>query len=182
VPRRRLELDRDEKTREILDAAAARLRVDGYDGLSVAALARDLGIANNSVYWYFPSKDELVIAAVEEMLRDIVGRKPPASRGLEQQVLWFVDQLAELADLRAALAQRANSSPLVADFIADTNARLRQMLVHALEPHVPQRDLANATDAFLAAVQGLQTSTLPKSRQRQVVRYALRTLTASPPG
>src|SRR3954471_24297884 len=96
VPRRRVELERDEKTREILDAAAARLRADGYDGLSVAALARDLGIANNSVYWYFPSKDELVIAAVQVMLRDIVGRKPPPSRGLERQVLWFVEQLAEL--------------------------------------------------------------------------------------
>lgn len=181
MPRRRVELERDEKTREILDAAAARLRADGYDGLSVAALARDLGIANNSVYWYFRSKDELVIAAVEEMLRDVVGRKPPASRGLEHQVLWFVDQLAELADLRAALAQRARTSPIVADFVADTNARLRRMLAHALQPHLPPRDLHDATDAFLAAVEGTQAAALPRSRQRQVLRYALRKLTAPPP-
>src|SRR3954467_14811008 len=113
VPRRRVEFERDEKTREILDAAAARLRAHGYDGLSVAALARDLGIANNAVYWYFPSKDELVVAAVEQMLADIVARKPPSSRGLEHQVLWFVDQLSELADLRAALAQRAGTSAVV---------------------------------------------------------------------
>ena len=177
MPRRRVELERDEKTREIVDAAAIRLRADGYDGLSVAALARDLGIANNSVYWYFPSKDELVIAAVQVMLRDIVGRKPPASRGLEHQVLWFVDQLAELADLRATLAQRARTSPVVADFVADTNARLRRMLAHALEPHVSQRDLENATDALLATVQGTQAAALPPRRRRQVLRYALRKLT-----
>jgi AcrR family transcriptional regulator len=181
MPRRRVELDRDEKTREILDATAARLRADGYDGLSVAALARDLGIANNSVYWYFPSKDELVVAAVEEMIRDIVSRKPPASRGLEQQVLWFVDQLAELADLRAALARRAHASPVVADLITDTNTRLRRMLAHALAPRVPRRDLDNATDAFLAAVQGMQAAALPPQRQHQVLRYALRKLTSASP-
>jgi AcrR family transcriptional regulator len=180
VPRRRVELDRDEKTREILDATAARLRADGYDGLSVAALARELGVATNSVYWYFPSKDQLVVAAVEEMLQDIVGRKPPASRGVEQQVLWFVDQLAELADLRAALAQRAHAAPVVADFIADTNTRLRRMLANALKPRVPRHDLDNATDAILAAVQGLQAAALPRSRQHQVLRYALRKLTSSP--
>src|SRR3954470_7742743 len=166
VPRRRVELERDEKTREILDAAAVRLRADGYDGLSVAALARELGIANNSVYWYFPSKDELVIAAVDEMLRDIVGRKPPANRGLERQVLWFVDQLAELAELRASLAQRARTSRTVAEFVADSNARLRRMLANALRSHVPARDLDDAVDAFLAVVHGVQAASLPPARRR----------------
>src|SRR4051812_13396755 len=181
VPRRRVEFERDEKTREIVDAAAARLRTEGYDDFSVAALARELGIANNSVYWYFPSKDELVIAAAEQMLRDIVRRKPPASRGLERQVLWFTDQLAELADLRATLAQRARTAPVVADFVADTNARLRRMLIHALEPHVSPRDLEMATDALLATVQGTQAAALPPPRRRQVLRYALRKLTAPAP-
>ena len=179
MPRRRVELDRDQKTREILDLVAPRLRADGYDGLSVAGVARELGIANNAVYWYFPSKDELVVAAVEEMIRDIVGRKPPASQGLERQVLWFVDQLAELADLRAALAQRARTSPVVADFVETTNDQLRRMLAHALAAHVPAADLDDATDAFLATVQGTQASALSPRRQRQVIRYALRTLTGS---
>ena len=177
MPRRRVELDRDEKTREILDAVAVRLRTDGYDGLSVAAVARDLGIANNAIYWYFPSKDELVVAAVEEMIRDIVGRKPPASQGLERQVLWFVEQLAEFADLRAALAQRARTSPVVADFVQSTNEKLRRMLAHALSAHVSPSELDDATDAFLATVQGTQASALPPRRQRQLLRYALHKLT-----
>jgi AcrR family transcriptional regulator len=169
-------LDRGEKTREILDAAVATLLAHGYDGLSVAALARDLGIANNAVYWYFPSKDDLVVAAVERMLADIVARKPPSSRGLEHQVLWFVDQLSELTDLRAALAQRARASPVVAAFVADSNARLRRMLANALRPHVPARNLDDAADAFLSLVQGIQMAPLTPARRRRVLRYALRTL------
>lgn len=178
MPRRRDELKREVKTREILDAASARLLAAGYDGLSVAALARDLGVAQNAVYWYYPSKDALVIAAVEQMLADIIGRKPPASRGLEHQVLWFVDQLAELGDVRAALAQRARASTTVAAFVADANRRLRRLVKHALQPHVAGAELDVATGAFLAAVQGTYVDGLSTSQRRRVLAYTLEKLTA----
>jgi AcrR family transcriptional regulator len=177
MPKRRDEIDRQEKTREILDAATAQLLHGGYDGLSVAALARDIGIAQNAVYWYFASKDALVIAAVERLLTDIVSRKPPASRGLEHQVLWFVDQLAELGGIRAALAQRAQASALVATFVDDMNDRLYQLMRHALEPHVAARELDDAARAFLATVQGTYGNRLAPPARRRVLRYALRKLT-----
>jgi len=47
---------------EILALAQARLREGGYEALSVAALARELGLAQNAIYWYFPSKDHLFVA------------------------------------------------------------------------------------------------------------------------
>jgi AcrR family transcriptional regulator len=178
VPKRRDDIDRDVKTTEILDAATAQLMAGGYDGLSVAALARDLGIAQNAVYWYFATKDALVIAAVERLLIDIVSRKPPASRGLENQVLWFVDQLAELGDIRAALAQRAKASVPVAAFVDDMNSRLYQLMRHALEPHVAARDLDVASQAFLATVQGAYAARLATPARRRVLRYALRKLIA----
>jgi AcrR family transcriptional regulator len=179
MPKRRDDIDRQEKTRQILDAATAHLLAGGYDGLSVAALARDIGIAQNAVYWYFASKDALVIAAVERLLIDIVSRKPPASRGLEHQVLWFVDQLAELAGIRAALVQRAQASALVATFVDDMNNRLYQLMRHALEPHVAPKELDDAARAFLATVQGTYGSRLAPPARRRVLRYALRKLTAA---
>jgi AcrR family transcriptional regulator len=178
MPKRRDDVDREVKTAQILDAATAQLMAGGYDGLSVAALARDLGIAQNAVYWYFATKDALVIAAVERMLTDIVSRKPPASQGLENQVLWFVDQLAELGDIRAGLAQRARASALVAAFVEDMNGRLYQLMRHALEPHVASKELDVASQAFLATVQGTYVSRLSKTARRSVLRYALRRLTA----
>src|SRR4051812_42457523 len=178
MPKRRDDVDRDQKTREILDAATAQLLAGGYEGLSVAALARDLGIAQNAVYWYFPSKDALVVAAIEELLLDIVSRKPPASRGLEHQVLWFVDQLAELADIRAALAHRARVSGLVATFVDDMNSRLYRLMRHALQPHVAAKELDDASQAFLATVQGTYVTRLTPAARRRVLRYSLRKLTA----
>jgi AcrR family transcriptional regulator len=53
-------------TREILDAARARLATDGPGGLSLRAVARDVGMVSSAVYRYFPSRDALLTALLVE--------------------------------------------------------------------------------------------------------------------
>src|SRR5207249_3829979 len=105
---------REEKLSEILEAAERRLREGGYEALSVAAIARELGLAQNAIYWYFPSKDHLFVAALEGMLREIAARKPSRQVGEIERILWFTDQFQTLSDLRGAMTERARSSPVVA--------------------------------------------------------------------
>ena len=138
MARTRTELDRDEKVDQILEAAERRLREGGYGALSVVGLARELGIAQNAVYWYFPSKDHLFVAALERILRGIVARKPPRRRGVEGQILWFVDQLAEIEHLRAAMYEQARTSPVVAEFAATASATWRRMLTNVLADRMPE--------------------------------------------
>src|SRR3712207_9351388 len=95
-------------------------------------IARELGIAQNAVYWYFPSKDHLFVAALERMLRDVVARKPPRQRSLERKILWFVEQLEEMAEVRAAMFERARTSEVVARFVAELHAVWRRMLTNVL--------------------------------------------------
>src|SRR3954454_21076806 len=114
MPRTRPELDRQAKEAEIVDAAARMLAAGGYDGLSVARLARELGLAQNAIYWYFPSRDHLFVAALERMFLEIVARKPKG-RALETKVLWFVEQLHELQHVRLAMYDRARASDVVAE-------------------------------------------------------------------
>jgi AcrR family transcriptional regulator len=54
------ERTRAEITREILDAARRHLASDGVSGLSLRAIARELGMAPSAVYRYVPSRDELL--------------------------------------------------------------------------------------------------------------------------
>jgi AcrR family transcriptional regulator len=91
VARTRTDLDREAKTGEILAAAERRLRDGGYPALSIAAIARELGLAQNAIYWYFPSKDHLFVAALERMLRAIVARKPPSARPLALAPGWTLE-------------------------------------------------------------------------------------------
>ena len=51
---------RAEITAEITELARAQLATVGAPGLSLRAVARELGMASSAVYRYFPSRDELL--------------------------------------------------------------------------------------------------------------------------
>jgi AcrR family transcriptional regulator len=56
-----------EQTRQqILDAAIARFGHDGYRATSVADIARAAGVSGTAAYAYFPNKEALFLAAVDE--------------------------------------------------------------------------------------------------------------------
>jgi len=178
VPKTRTDLDREAKVAEILDAAEARLRAGGYPALSVVGIARELGLAQNALYWYFPSKDHLFVAVLERMMRAIVARKPPRQGGVERQVTWFVDQLAELEPVRAAMLEQARVSPVVADFVDGLNATWRRMLTNVLADRIPEPDRPLAIETLLATISGALSQRLPPTRRRRVVRFALARLTS----
>jgi AcrR family transcriptional regulator len=71
VPRTARERARAEITAEILDAGRRHLAIDGGAGLSLRAIARDLGMASSAVYRYVASRDELltrlIIAAYDSL-------------------------------------------------------------------------------------------------------------------
>ncbi|GII96476.1 TetR/AcrR family transcriptional regulator [Sinosporangium siamense] len=51
---------RAELTKEIADIARRRLATEGAAGLSLRAVAREMGMASSAVYRYFPSRDDLL--------------------------------------------------------------------------------------------------------------------------
>jgi len=55
---------RAELTREITQTARRHLAVSGAAGLSLRAVARDLGMVSSAVYRYFPSRDDLLTALI----------------------------------------------------------------------------------------------------------------------
>ena len=174
MPRTRTDIDRDAKVAEIVEAAERRLRDGGYEGLSVAAIARELGLAQNAIYWYFPSKDHLFVAALEEMLRDIASRKPAHDEaGPVERILWFTDQFQALSALRGAMNDRASDSQVVARFVEELDALLSRMLSNALRDHVAADELPVAVETFRATVEGTFVKGLAKRERRDVLTFAL---------
>lgn len=60
---------------EILEACKAIVAEKGLRALNMRAVAKRCNIALGSVYNYFPSKDDLIIAAVESVWQSIFGTK-----------------------------------------------------------------------------------------------------------
>lgn len=62
-----LSMTKGERTRKaLLEAAIARFGRDGYRGTSVAEIARDARLSGTAAYVYFPNKQALFLAAVDE--------------------------------------------------------------------------------------------------------------------
>jgi AcrR family transcriptional regulator len=57
---------RAEITREIADIARDHLAAGGAAGLSLRAVARDMGMVSSAIYRYFPSRDDLLTALITD--------------------------------------------------------------------------------------------------------------------
>ena len=82
------ERTRAEITRQILDAARRHLATEGASGLSLRAIARELGASSSAVYRYVASRDELLTRLIVGRLRraghrrrDRRGRRGPRRPG-----------------------------------------------------------------------------------------------------
>jgi AcrR family transcriptional regulator len=126
----------------ILAAARARFLNDGVDGASLRGIAGDAGTSIGMVYYYFPTKDELFFAVVEELygklLQDIeaaIGPDVPVRERVERlyaRVARLTEE--ELLVMRLVLREALTSNtrfarlrerfqaghvPLIARLIAD---------------------------------------------------------------
>jgi AcrR family transcriptional regulator len=170
----RTELDRDAKTAQILELAERRLREAGYEGLSIAALARELGLAQNAIYWYFPSKDDLFVAVLRRMLEEVAARKPRGEVDHRQRILWFADQLEPLSRLRPTLRERARQAEVAAEFLEELESLLSRMLSNALRGEgVGEAELPLAVEAFRATVEGTYVKGLSRAKRRRVLDFVL---------
>jgi len=76
---------------KILDAAFRRLATEGYAALSIREIARDAGVNHALINYHFRSKDQLVIAVLEETNRRLIARQ----ERMYQEPLCFAEKWAE---------------------------------------------------------------------------------------
>jgi len=62
----------------IVNAARQRFLEDGVDGASLRNIARDAGTSIGMIYYYFPSKDDLFLAVVEEIYAKLLAQMEEA--------------------------------------------------------------------------------------------------------
>jgi AcrR family transcriptional regulator len=56
----------------IVQAARLRFLADGVDGASLRGIARDAGTSIGMIYYYFPTKDDLFLAVVEQVYEKVI--------------------------------------------------------------------------------------------------------------
>lgn len=103
VPNRREQL-REERRRQILEAALAVFGQKGFHAANVSDVAAQAGVSQGTIYWYFESKDELLTAALVSMVEDLAGA---TLAGLEEDMA-ASDKLRVLAAAMEQLGDAGN--------------------------------------------------------------------------
>lgn len=65
-------IDPDERRRAIADAAIQSIAEDGLEGAKLARIARRAGVTTGALTHYFDDKDEVLLAALEEVKRRLM--------------------------------------------------------------------------------------------------------------
>ena len=107
----------EEKRAEIV-AAARRLFIDvGYDATPMSRLAKEAGVAPNTIYWYFGDKDDVLIAVLDAVMSDIWPQyQDVANEPIPARLLWVVRQLHQMSRLVTTVHARVEHSAAVAEW------------------------------------------------------------------
>ena len=148
-----------ERTRQtLLDAAIARFGREGYRATSVADIARDARLSGTAAYAYFPNKEALFVAAVDEDaagvivegLASVIDEKG-ADQWRETLIFTLLDALDRhplarrvLAGLEPEFTVRLLDIPALEQLRKASCERIRaQQLAGDVRPDVDARQIAN---------------------------------------
>jgi len=167
APRKEPSQERSRVTYEAIVAATARVLVkDGYDALSTNRVAREAGVSVGSLYQYFPGKEALVAAVmeqhaarmqahIEERLAN-VGASGPLEVATELIRAMLEAQRKEPRLQRALAEQVPRIGALRRQHELYTRyERLIAAWMEGNREHVEVRDIEIAAFVLVAAVEGL---------------------------
>jgi AcrR family transcriptional regulator len=182
MARTKPEIDRIEKEEEILLVAKNLFLELGYDATSVGHIAKDAGVAPNTLYWYFADKDALLIAVLDRIVADAFRAFEKRKTGpMERQLLWIIDELKGVQKLITTVHARTQSSPAVDTWHTNFHRLLESALLAQLRAHgVAQADLEHAARVALFTIEGMLAHPTSAADQRKLVHWLVSSIGAKP--
>ncbi len=110
----------DNRRIQLLDAAAALFAKNGFHGVSMRDIAGEVGMLPGSMYYHFPSKDELLLATYEEGVRQLSERVDNASAGEDEP--WAKFEAACMAHAEILLDESDYAQVILSVFPRDVPA------------------------------------------------------------
>lgn len=144
----------------LLEAAARRFVEDGYAAASMRDIAGDAGMQPGSIYYHFPSKEELLVAVHEDGMRLITDTVVATLARVEDKKPWDRLEAACVAHLSVLLKG---------------GDRIKAVMRNVpLKSHPTRSNITGMRDAYEAIFAGLLGDlTLPKGTDLHALRLML---------
>lgn len=156
---RRRRLSPEERSAQILDAAAQLLMQEGFSEVSMERLGRDVGISKALVYNYFPSRTDLLAALLTResaLLREGQTRAAAQASDFTDLVRRTTRLYIEHMQQRGTLLRKLWAEPAVARAVAEDHQRSRERAMRYMAREVtrvyglPQQVALTAVDMQMA--------------------------------
>jgi TetR/AcrR family transcriptional regulator, repressor for uid operon len=126
---------------QILEAATACFITDGFHGATTAQIAKAAGISMGLLYRYYPSKDELIIAAAAQdrdqyvAAIEIFGNAVSLSAGLTEYLRVAFDRALDLGYVRLSceVLAEAGRNPELRTTLAAGDAQVRKAMIASIK-------------------------------------------------
>ena len=142
----------DQRRRQLLDAGAELFARYSYDELSMAKIAREVGISKALLYHYFPSKQAYFQATLEQAAAELAETVQPDSDlpAIEQlmgSLEAYLGWIERNADAYAKLITSVGSVPEVRELVERVRHETADRILAGISPH-------GAAPPLRAAVRG----------------------------
>ncbi len=171
MARNRRHLDSSHKREDIVSVACRLMLSDGYDAVGMARIAKEAGVAPNTLYWYFDDKDALLIAVLDTLLADALQAYREVQQApVVEQLLWLLARFDAASNLVATVHGRLEASPLVKVW----HQRFHQMteslmVVQLAQQGMPEAERAHGARILLFVVEGLLSHHAGDPAEREVI-------------
>jgi AcrR family transcriptional regulator len=118
----------------IVHAARRRFLKEGVDGASLRMIARDAKTNIGMVYYYFPTKDDLFFAVVEEIYQGILAdliRALANDVPVKQRMFRVSERVGQLSKLELSVVQ------LIAREVLVSSSRFDRLIARFQKGHIP---------------------------------------------
>lgn len=133
MARNKRDVDPAIKREQIEEAACALFLAEGYDATSMATVAREAGVAPNTLYWYFASKDDLLVAVLDRLVNQSLAVLPTKQHApLSEQLAWLLGEFQQTRQLISTVHARLDQSDTIREWHDRFHAMLDDMLVHQM--------------------------------------------------
>ncbi len=172
--------------RRIVRNASRQLRAKGLNGPAVTTLMKASGLTHGGFYRHFGSRDDLVVEAIEESLRELRDRLVAAAKDAESGEGWKAmvksylslercDDAGDGCPIAALAPDIARTRPAVKQRSSAAILKFRQEIL----PFMPGKDADEKATSFLAILSSMVGAiaiarTMPDPAVRQRILNSVR--------
>jgi len=142
VTGRKRYVERPDVRANLLDAAEALIREEGYGAATARNIAKRVGMKHQAIFYYFGSQDELLVEVFRRTAKqnrekfEAVLKSDSPLRGL-----WDILRQPDMTRMTLEFMALANHNEMVRNEIAKDAVEVRELEAKAIETHLKKRGI-----------------------------------------